>query len=676
MKQSKRIISFLTTSVLLFVSLFSFAGVYAEAPEHSTLNENITEQLSTGGEAAVASQTQGVVSGAVYRIKQRMGTKYLTVNPNSGGNYDANMNNVSVAEATGGLEQLFRIVYNSTDDIYYIKPMVSNNGNNRVVDVNSTNLSQITDGANIHIFNPGDENSSQWQIVYSAVVDSYHFKINCKPEYSMEMQNNNNVELGLHHGGLNQSWALERVTVNLNATNIELEKGNTFQLTATLDMPGTHTFTYGVIFGNGVSVSNTGLITATDYGSATIFVSTTYNGQLYSASCSVKVPKRAIIVIPGIMGSNLYMNENITIPYFDFFTFNNSFAHFYANDKIWDPLPVENISIAKIIALMCDAEGFSYFDLRLYNQSDSDEYYGTDDIYHDLIIRLNNQFGPSGSSVKKYAIEFFDYDWRMSNLSSATRLENFINTKGYDKVVLVAHSMGGIVASNYIAKGPTQRYKVEKLITLGTPFYGSLDMTAVALNHEMPRIEPWMSDFIEGFEDPLSDALPNMASIYQLLPTEQFFSVAEKSYLSYHGTHFADYETTKEHLQNYIRECNDSLFELAEAINSSLYINGEHVTSLVDSYYICGYNVETIDSLNRGLFDANYKKTYSLAGDGSVPLCSASMNGIYTGNTFYANGIGHTQLIDNTNVYLKIASIINGNPNIPVSGITTVMPNI
>ena len=154
MKQSKRIISFLTISVLLFVSLFSFANVYAEAPENSTLNENITEQLPTGDEAAVAAQQSGVVSGAVYRIKQRMGTKYLTVNPNGSGNYDANMNNVSVAEATGGLEQQFRIVYDSTDDIYYIKPMVSSNGNNRVVDVNSTNLSHITDGANIHIYAP------------------------------------------------------------------------------------------------------------------------------------------------------------------------------------------------------------------------------------------------------------------------------------------------------------------------------------------------------------------------------------------------------------------------------------------------------------------------------------------------------------------------------------------
>ena len=275
MTRVNKILAILTTSVLLFVSLFSFAGVYAEEPENSTLNENITEQLSTGGEAAVASQTQGVVSGAVYRIKQRMGTKYLTVNPNSGGNYDANMNNVSVAEATGGLEQQFRIVYNSTDDIYYIKPMVSSNGNNRVVDVNSTNLSQITDGANIHIFNPGDENSSQWQIVYSAVVDSYHFKINCKPEYSMEMQNNNNVELGLHHGGLNQSWALERAdfptSISLDKSHLMIPFGDVYTLNATLSPSYSNSsITWLTDNPNVATVNQSGMVTMQGIGTATI----------------------------------------------------------------------------------------------------------------------------------------------------------------------------------------------------------------------------------------------------------------------------------------------------------------------------------------------------------------------------------------------------------------------
>jgi len=70
----------------------------------------------------------------------------------------------------------------------------------------------------------------------------------------------------------------------------------------------------------------------------------------------------------------------------------------------------------------------------------------------------------------------FPYDWRQSNKVTALYLENKIEDIkqicGCDKVDLVAHSMGGLVARQYIQ---SDRYNqdVDRLIFLGTPHLGS-----------------------------------------------------------------------------------------------------------------------------------------------------------------------------------------------------------
>ncbi len=208
MLKIKKVISTIIAIGLIFTA-FSFWSVFA-------LGDIEIGEINPDNNAEINAQVQGIISGGIYRIKHTGTNNYLTVNPSNSGNYDANMNNISVSAATGGAEQNFRIVYE--DNIYYIKPMVSSNGNNRVVDVNSTNLSQIVSGANVHIFSPGDINSSQWKIEYLSVVNAYVFKINCKPELAMVV-NGSNVELGGYHGGLNQLWQFELVS-NAEITGI------------------------------------------------------------------------------------------------------------------------------------------------------------------------------------------------------------------------------------------------------------------------------------------------------------------------------------------------------------------------------------------------------------------------------------------------------------------------
>ena len=70
----------------------------------------------------------------------------------------------------------------------------------------------------------------------------------------------------------------------------------------------------------------------------------------------------------------------------------------------------------------------------------------------------------------------FPYDWRLSNESTGVFLRDKINeVQGIcecDKVDLVAHSMGGLVARSYI-QGPLYDNDVDQLIFLGTPQSGA-----------------------------------------------------------------------------------------------------------------------------------------------------------------------------------------------------------
>lgn len=75
----------------------------------------------------------------------------------------------------------------------------------------------------------------------------------------------------------------------------------------------------------------------------------------------------------------------------------------------------------------------------------------------------------------------FPYDWRQSVFDSAADLERFIAAepalRDTSRIVLVAHSMGGLVATAY-AQNPAGVFRhsarVVKLITMGTPYLGSV----------------------------------------------------------------------------------------------------------------------------------------------------------------------------------------------------------
>ncbi|KKT74335.1 MAG: hypothetical protein UW71_C0027G0001, partial [Parcubacteria group bacterium GW2011_GWB1_44_7] len=91
--------------------------------------------------------------------------------------------------------------------------------------------------------------------------------------------------------------------------------------------------------------------------------------------------------------------------------------------------------------------------------------------YDDLIATLT-----ANGYVEGQNLFSFPYDWRFSNVLTAAALKNKIaevkNICQCAKVDLVAHSMGGLVARQYI-QSPQYQSDVDQLIFLGTPHLGA-----------------------------------------------------------------------------------------------------------------------------------------------------------------------------------------------------------
>lgn len=122
--------------------------------------------------------------------------------------------------------------------------------------------------------------------------------------------------------------------------------------------------------------------------------------------------------------------------------------------------------------------------------------------------------GPPGNLLE------FPYDWRLSNRYNGEQLEARVtpvldrwrNQGGrftHARVVLIGHSMGGLIARWYLQRCGGAEV-VSKLITLGTPYRGSLKALDQLANGV--RKGPW------PFRVNLSAFARSMPSAYQLLP--------------------------------------------------------------------------------------------------------------------------------------------------------------
>lgn len=333
---------------------------------------------------------------------------------------------------------------------------------------------------------------------------------------------------------------------------------------------------------------------------------------------------KAIVIIPGMAGSELWSNDHIKL--------------------MWANLT--NL-ISANFPIKCTEGGLSFNNLIRYN----DDNYGAFDVYQSLYSSLYLTYNG------QYDVLFFPYDWRLSCSQAAVSLAN--DLVDYDKVILVAHSMGGLVASKYISNSTINKNKVEKLITIGTPYQG-----APKAIHMMETGEFLGFPFDIITASIFKPIAQNLPAVYELLPSPQY-DYQNYPVVSYYSSQYYNYGDTINFLKTlyWTKISGTSLTKpmLNNATNfhnSLIGING-HVANdpTNDVYKIITYSLDTI--LKIEYIGTNINRIIYGGGDGTVPFQSA-VNDNLDNKTYIFTDINHTALVSDYSVINQVKEIING----------------
>ena len=374
----------------------------------------------------------------------------------------------------------------------------------------------------------------------------------------------------------------------------------------------------------------------------------TYSIKVYSDNAQEKIvstnilapstkAKKAIIIIPGITGSELISKSTYMLNY----------GQINSGDNIWLPkFSFDSvIKIKPIIELLkCTENGESVYDVEEKNIKDNDNSFGTIGSYTELVQNLKKTYENS-----EYEVKFFSYDWRLTNEIAANKLNDFIENNNYNDVILVCHSMGGIVASKYIAN--RNENKVEKLITLGTPYLGA--PKALYAFETGNFLDGKFAQFVTS--KIIKDMIPNMPGVYELLPSKLYFSQNNDYYITVNSS-IQNYDYGKNFFSSR-SWCNKNLIDKSQIFQDSLGNISSNILNKVDSYIIVGYNVPTITLVKYE--NSKLDIDINSRGDGTVPIISSAIYGLKRA-PYYVKDVDHSTLVKNPEVLSLINMIIDG----------------
>jgi pimeloyl-ACP methyl ester carboxylesterase len=200
----------------------------------------------------------------------------------------------------------------------------------------------------------------------------------------------------------------------------------------------------------------------------------------------------------------------------------------------------------------------------------------------------------------------FAYDWRLDNTSQVQALARMVSEVLFDsgakKVILIAHSMGGLIARAYINTSGAD--KVDTLITINTPFYGAPKAYYAAINGY--TFGNWTVN--QGMMKAICQSWP---AGYQLMPrvpfvldgrTNTFYPLSVSDGIRYKWfggvTPYAFRDVYTPSKDN-ILGLNQALIERAKQFYRLLYQDDGWARPLpagVRHYVIAGYGVSTLSS--------------------------------------------------------------------------------
>ena len=283
-----------------------------------------------------------------------------------------------------------------------------------------------------------------------------------------------------------------------------------------------------------------------------------------AADTPVRDESLRVIVVPGIMGSQLGLQRTPPLP----------------NDIVWiDPI---DIQIGRLSALRLPGEArivslgvvlYSYLKLKLHLRAAG------------------------------FAVSFHDYDWRLGIDELGHAFAERLRNEPSKRLAIVAHSMGGLVSRAAVVLPGAER--VERVLLLGSPNFGSF-ATIQALRGTYAVVRKIACLATEASAEYLAGEVFNtFPSLYHMLPNATCGNGAD---LFDAGTWPGTGPQPK-----------PDLLQHARAVQSTLAQPDSRFASIV------GIGEETVTSVKRRGDDFVY--TITRHGDGTVPAISAALPG-------------------------------------------------
>lgn len=308
-----------------------------------------------------------------------------------------------------------------------------------------------------------------------------------------------------------------------------------------------------------------------------------------------------VLVLPGIMGSTIGRSRSGLLP----------------DDLLWvDPIEV---CAGRLLELALP-RGNRYRALGVMLLS-----------YLKLKLRLE---------IAGFDASFHPFDWRQNIDVLGKELHERLRRERAARVSLVAHSMGGLVSRAALTLD--KEHKVDKLIMLGTPNFGSF-APVQALRGIYPAVRKIAAlDLRNSPEDLARRVFTTFPGVYQLLPApDRFDGVDIYDAAVWPGGGPVPHQT---------------LLSDVARVRKGLASADERFT------LIAGVNQETVTSMTRS--DGAFEYRAGRDGDGTVPLDFALLPGC---RTYYVEE-SHGSLANNNTVASATIDLLR-------SGTTSRLPN-